>query len=394
MSDASLLIIMLGSLICLAPLFRLPGTASYDNFDDESTNNITHSLLTSRFYRESLTAGLFIVVIPTADLFVELSQNLFSLWTTRRESDERTYSKVVRLTNFERILFITGVIIRSAAILVPVHNKILQLVFDCTNNSSTILMTCPVMVFFGRCTTTWTPSLTLFTILLTVISNMLETSSFFFEPQTTMCTSLLTTSQILVIFAVVMVFSLTFLCLYKFVKIKVGSRLRNSCASYKRTVPASDSTPLPEDVEAAKIIEPAKTPLPVIVTDDLYENYIPGAHMFIAVTVALTYVMSTILRNAYPSLTSTIGGYENCVILISAVSVLIVEYRIRGNEITRGLVRPLLMRYCFTTLFLHDSNAACSYFLTSYNSLRSEKRRAYHCSSTRRSRTCGTSPTS
>jgi signal transduction histidine kinase len=354
LSDVSLWIIVFGSLMCLAPLLRLPGSASYDSFDDESSSNITNSLLTSQFYRESLTAGLFIVVIPTADLCVELSQNLFVLLTTRN-SEDRVFSKVVRLTNLERILFITGVIIRSAAILVPVHDKILQLVFDCTNNSSTILMTCPVMVFFGRCTTTWTPSLTIFTISLTVVSNILETSSFFFEPQTIMCTNLLTSSQILVILAVVMVFSLTFLCLYKFVRIKIGPRLRESCATSKRTFPIDDAAESKNDTEAVKNIESDKKPLPVVVIDELYENYVPGAHMFIAVVVASTYVMSTILRKAYPSLTSTIGGYENVVVLISAVTVLIVEYRIRGNEITRGLVSQVNIQHCIILFQLRYS---------------------------------------
>lgn len=330
MTDVSLWIIIFGSLMCLAPLLRLPGSASYDSFDDGSAKNITNSLLTSRFYRESLSAGLFIVVIPTADLFVELSQNLYVLCNAKNLED-RVISKVIRLTNFERILFITGVIIRSAAILVPVHDKILQLVFDCTNNSSTILMTCPVMVFFGRCTTTWTPSLTLFTISLTVVSNILETTSFFFEPETTMCTNLLTSSQILVILAVIMVVSLTSLCLYKYLRIKVGPHLRKLCiAGDDQSIISSNPR------ESAKASSPEKSHT---VIDELYEIYVPGAHMFLAVTVALTYVMSTILRNAYPSLTPTIGGYENTCILICAVSVLIVEYRIRGNEITRGLVR-------------------------------------------------------
>jgi hypothetical protein len=337
LSDITLLIIIFGALMCLAPLLRLPSTASYDSFDDGSSSNITNSLLTSQFYRESLTAGLFIVAIPTADLCVELSQYLFVLLTTRN-SEDRVFSKVVRLTNFERILFICGVIIRSAAIMVPVHYKTIQLLFDCTNNSSTILMTCPVMVFFGRCTTTWTPSLTLFTISLTVVSNILETSSFFFETQTTMCTNLLTSSQILVILAVVMVFSLTFLCFYKFMRIKIGPRLRETCGAGKRTFPIDDVAESMNVTEAAKNIESDKKPLQVVVIDELYENYVPGAHMFLAVIVASTYVMSAILRRAYPSLTSTIGGYENVLVLISAVSVLIVEYRIRGNEITRGLV--------------------------------------------------------
>lgn len=391
MSDLSLCILIFGSLMCLAPLLNLPGQVSYDSFDDESSSNITNSLMSSQFYRESLRAGLFIVAIPTADLFVELAQNLFVLWTSKSSAD-RVFSKVIRLTNFERILFITGVIIRSTAILVPVHNKILQLVFDCTNNSSTILMTCPVMVFFGRCTTTWTPSLTLFTISLTVVSNILETSSFFFEPETTMCANLLTSSQLLVIFAVVMVFSLTFLCLYKFVRVKVGPRLRELCASGKRTFPNEDSAKLAKDAE------PAKKPLPVIVIDELYENYVPGAHMFLAVTVAATYVMSTVLRNAYPYLTSTIGGYENVVVLITAVSVLIVEYRIRGNEITRGLVRQ--------HSGVHASNDAQSLDILLYPKtathillifvlpFRSERKRVYRFYSTQRSRTCGTSPTS
>ena len=79
--------------------------------------------------------------------------------------------------------------------------------------------------------------------------------------------------------------------------------------------------------------------------------------MSIGIMVSLAYIIAAIARKAYPSMTPEIGGYENVWILLCAICVLIVEYRIRGNEITRGLVRDAddvqLTTYFVITLSIH-----------------------------------------
>lgn len=356
MSDVCLMITIFGSVACLAPLVSIPNTASYDAFDDESDTSITKALLMSKFYRETLSAGLYIVVIPTADLIFELFQNLWAGLRARNPED-RVVSRVIRLTNFERFLFILGVVVRSASILVPVHNRIIQLVFDCTNNSSTILITCPVMVFFARCTSTWTPSLTMVTISLTVISNMMEVCSFFYTPDSSICINLLFASQLLVFIAIFLVFALTLTCLYKYTKTKLGrhfqcpTRCKYGIKSSMMSSQAAVAKPTPKK-DDARII------------DELYENYVPGVHMSIGIMVSLAYLIAAIARKAYPSMTPEIGGYENVWILVCAIFVLIVEYRIRGNEVTRGLVRDgddIHLATCFVMIFFIPCIIPCRF---------------------------------
>jgi hypothetical protein len=356
MSDVFLMITIFGSVACLAPLVSIPNTASYDAFDDEADTSITKALLMSKFYRETLSAGLYIVVIPTADLLFELFQHLWVVLRTRNPED-RVLSRVIRLTNFERFLFILGVVVRSASILVPVHNRIIQLVFDCTNNSSTILLTCPVMVFFARCTSTWTPSLTLVTISLTVISNMMEVSSFFYMPDSLICINLLFASQLMVFVAIFLVFALTLTCLYKYARTKLGRYFQfPTRCKYGNKVSAPSSI--------AAVIKPTPKKDDARIIDELYENYVPGVHMSIGIMVSLAYLIAAIARKAYPSMTPEIGGYENVWILVCAICVLIVEYRIRGNEITRGLVRDdndILHTTCFVLILSIHCIISCRF---------------------------------
>jgi hypothetical protein len=332
MSDIFMVLIVLGSAACLSPLYNLPNTESFDNYDDESDFSIRKIILTSQFYRQSLTAGAYIVLIPTADLCIELFQRGFVLLTAKK-SEDRVVSTVTRLTNCERFLFICGVFLRSVAILVPIHDSFRQIVFDCTNNSATILLTCPILVFLSRCTTTWTPLVTLTVILLTIISNIIEVSTFYYKPGTTISVNLLLVTNIMVLSAILVVFILTFICLYKYVTSKIGHiQLRSYFSSKEQKLENTTITTTSNAASTKNVAEKR-------VVDDLYENYVPAIHMSVGILVSMAYFFGIVARKINPSNTADIQSYENVWILVCVIVVLIVEYRIRGNEITRGLVR-------------------------------------------------------
>ena len=332
MSDIFMVLIVLGSAACLSPLYHLPNTESFDNYDDESDLSITKIILTSQFYRQSLTAGAYIVLIPTADLCIELFQRGFVL-LTEKKSEDRVVSTVTRLTNCERFLFICGVFLRSVAILVPINDSLRQIAFDCTNNSATILLTCPILVFLSRCTTTWTPLVTLPVILLAVIANIIEISTFYYKPGTPIRANLLLVSNIMVLAAILIVFILTFICLYKYIISKTGHiRFRSYFSSKEQKL---DNTTITTTSNAASTKNVAEKR----VVDDLYENYVPAIHMSVGILVSMAYFFGIVARQVNPSITADIQSYENVWILVCVIVVLIVEYRIRGNEITRGLVR-------------------------------------------------------
>lgn len=325
-------LIIVGSAACLSPLYRLPDTHNYDIYDDASDFSITKIIITSQFYRQSLSSGAFIVLIPTADLSLELAQLCIGLLTSKK-SEDRVVSTVTRLTNCERFLFICGVFLRSAAILVPVHDSLLQVVFDCTNNAATILLTCPIMIFLCRCTTTWTPLITLQIMLLTIVSNIIEVSSFNFKAGSQIKANLLLTSNIMVLTAILGVLIVTFTCLYKFIKSKVGHICIRTYFSKRDQ--KLESSKLTSSSSAVSSMNAAETR----VVDELYENYVPAIHMFVGILVAMAYVFGIVARELTPSNTADIQSYINVWILVCVIVVLIMEYRIRGNEITRGLVR-------------------------------------------------------
>lgn len=330
-TDVFMILIVLGSAACLSPLLHLPHTQTFHILDDGSDISITKIIVTSQFYRQSLTSGAFIVLIPSADLSIELTQRFIGLLTSKKSVDS-VKSTVTRLTNCERFLFICGVFLRSAAIFVPVHDSLLQVVFDCSNNAATILLTCPILVFLCRCTTTWTPLLTTQIILLTIVSNIVEVSSYYFKPGSTTNSNLILVSNVMVLGATVGVFILSFICLYKYTKLKIGDICIKTY--FSRSDDKLESVTMTVSSNAATVKKTADTRA----VDDLYENYVPAIHMSVGILVAMAYIFGVIGRELTPSNTANIQSYENVWVLVCVIVVLIVEYRIRGNEITRGLV--------------------------------------------------------
>ena len=327
-----MILVVLGSAACLSPLLHLPHTQTFDIFDDESNHSITKIIITSQFYRQSLSSGAFIVLIPSADLSIELMQRFIGLLTSKKSEESIKSTTVTRLTNCERFLFICGVFLRSAAIFVPVHDSLLQVVFDCSNNAATILITCPIMVFLCRCTTTWTPLLTTQIILLTIVSNIIEVSSYYFKPGSTANVNLVLVSNIMVLGATFGVFILSFICLYKYTKLKIG----HICIKtyFSRSDDKLESVPMTVSSNATT----SKKSADIKAVDDLYVNYVPAIHMSVGILVAMAYIFGVIGRDLTPSNTADIQSYENVWVLVGVIVVLIVEYRIRGNEISRGLV--------------------------------------------------------
>lgn len=324
-------LIIFGMMACLIPISCSSFVKTYDFYDGETTEDITESLASSKFYRDSLAAGLYIIIIPAADLLLEFPYCVADYLSTKK-SVRLSHPLAVRLTDFERGMFILGVIIRCVTGFMPLDSPYIQLACNSTKNSSTILLTCPVIMFFARCTTTWTPKLTMFVIFLSVVSNIIESFKSFFDPESANANALETTSNIMVFIAAFIAFSLILICLYKYCNEKFGHRFRRA------TSRSTDSDQ--KGVRSGTEEFPPKNEKSLY--DEMNENYIPAWHMFVGSLTALTYLVSAILVSAYPDRIAEILGAENCAILVTATMILIAEYHIRKHEVASGLVSPLI----------------------------------------------------
>ena len=70
------------------------------------------------------------------------------------------------------------------------------------------------------------------------------------------------------------------------------------------------------------------------VVDEMYENYIPAAHIF----SGIMFVILNATWNRFTKDNGTTFGQINYVLIGIATWVLVVEFRIRKNEVERGLV--------------------------------------------------------
>ena len=165
-----LILITLGTLFCLSPLFFLNDM----RFTVASVD--PHSFLPLSF---------MVVIIPAADLILDLPSHLTAYFYPKKKSMMNNVDStvVIRLTDFERLLFIIGVVIPSVIFFFPSSMDIsmISIVNSCTNNCNVLLTVVPIVTFLQRCTTTFTNPRTSVLIITLVIGLVFYTVSYYFE---------------------------------------------------------------------------------------------------------------------------------------------------------------------------------------------------------------------
>jgi hypothetical protein len=325
----NLAICFVGSVLCLSPLFFLDSNVIQRDdptvFRTVSDPYILHC--------PSLMASFFIVIIPAADLLLDLSACLSSCCAFNEENACRS-TVVVRLSNRERLVFIIGVFVQSCAWLFSVSNpNMLGLIYTTTGNASLILVLGPVLTYLQRCTTTFTAWRVTSVIVVATIGLLISAICNLRMKNDSQQTNLYRFG--LGTFAVsgALFISFVVLCAYKYCRLKLYS------ASDRQAVLSWISTLFEWASSASKNNS---------VSDkwkdcdyELYTNYIPALHMASALTVILSeyYINATTLDFA------TAYERKNYVIITAEICVLLIELRIRKHEIARGLVSIVLSSY-------------------------------------------------
>ena len=317
----------ISALLCLSPIIYLDEAKNFPT-DDTIAFKQTIGALVER--SPSLLASFFVVLIPAADLLLDLPSKISSYWNCSAKESNDT-SVVVRLNDPERFLFMLGICIQSSVWFLPPSTDLrsLSIVYFCTTNASFLLVGGSILTFLQRCTETFsTLRATLITVAAVVGFPTMSLCNFVRYDNRTYHT-LNAVGWFIAAIGGIVYASLILLCAFKYCRVKLltasdrQALLTCLLRTFRRT-----------GLETKGIKDNSADN-----DSELYTNYIPGVHMaaMLMVIVASMAVGSTTGQNG-------IDAYEcrNYAIIVAEIVVLVVELRIRKNEIARGLVRMVL----------------------------------------------------
>ena len=321
------MLIIVGTLFCMSPVFFLNDR----RFTIVSVN--PHSFLPLSF---------MVVIIPAADLMLDLPSHLTAYFYPKKKSTTNYVDStvVIRLTDFERLLFIIGVALPSVIFFFPSSMDIsmISIVNSCTNNCNVLLTVVPIVTFLQRCTTTFTNPKTSVLIITLVIGLVFYTVSYYFEEGKYINITTAMIGNIFVTISVLLFLLVEMLCIISYCRQKMVTSSINSAVLWLTNGPIrlSATTLNPDEVDN---------------DTELYTNHIPALHM-----LSMTIIASANFYVKLSTFDHVAAAYDHrtYITLIAEILVLVLELRIRKNEVARGLVSPSmsLTSSCSRTIHL------------------------------------------
>jgi hypothetical protein len=313
----------LGALFCLTPLFLLKNADQYIPHDENSVfvEMAIMGSSTSQF------AAFFVAILPAADLLLDIPAKIANyVYPDDKGPKKLADTKVVRLTELERFLFIVGIFLHSCSSFMPSSTEFaqLRLVYKCTNSASILLLLVPIVVFLERTTITFTPWRTFFITFIATMSFVCFTLSIFLYSNGIVKENLSLAGQTLSTMSGLMYALLIGFCFIKFIREKVGSidARQSFCLSIHKYIK--------QPLLAIKPID-----MSTDLQSQLYTHCIPALHMISSLVIGIA-----LFAASYSPLNDLAMAYErkDYVVLGGEIIVLVIELRIRKNEIARGLV--------------------------------------------------------
>ena len=309
-------LIFAGTIISLSPLFFL----HYKKFHIDVVN--PHTVVPATF---------LVILIPLSDLLLDFVSRLISyLYPDQRARNKQIESSVViRLTDIERLIFIVGVAIQSAVYFVP-HTadlSTISIVNSCSNNCSVLFCLGPIATFLQRCTTTFTHLRTSALIITLLIGLLFYTISYHFRYDSQTFNVLVSMGRIFAGSTCVLFVFTTFLCAKGYIAEKLGTPDKRIIVRrlLRRLLGLSTKDVYPIDTTTKKMDN----------DDELYTNYIPAMHMLSIIIIGIANIS---VEFNYTVDQATALVIRNYITLTAQIMVLVIELRIRKNEIARGLV--------------------------------------------------------
>ena len=325
-SNLNVLITIAAGIVCICPIFFNNVGLKYST-DDAALDIITNPLI---YYSPSVIASFFVVIIPAADLLLDLPFAILSYLHLNKKASFRSASVVARLSDIERLLFITGVAVKSTIWFLAVdtdpHTR--SLVTNCTENLSILFVLNPVAIFLQRCTVTFTDYTATVMIICSSVGMSLLTLSNYFQYDRHQYIGITLAGFTLTNMGAVIYVTLIGICAFKYCHEKYGT-FKERQLHIKWLLSFFRKEPFTKEMRREQVN---------IMRSELYTNYVPALHMIssLIIFIATAYLGFSPDQNTVRKI-----EIKNYVVIIAEVMVLVIELRIRKNEIARGLVKTL-----------------------------------------------------
>ena len=254
--------------------------------------------------------SICIVVIPTADLFLDFVSLLFN---------DASVQRCAHLTHTERLLFILGIALQSSKYFLRniTDSYTLSLTNNCIDNTSGLLLLGPIVLFVGRCASNFTATKSFLVVLLFIFGILCRTLHHFSRASPTVQKGFLLTGSFIFISGCVLYGLLVSQCiLIHLSKNMLSSENRQLFVKRLREVFRAKFKKDDESTEKKDLND-----------CECYANCLASLHM----------ILSCIILAAKTS--SHLSHSKQYFLLLAEVLVLLIESRIRKFEIARELVR-------------------------------------------------------
>jgi hypothetical protein len=234
---------------------------------------------------------------------------------------------VMRLTDTERLFIILGMAVQSTVSFLPSNMDLptVGLIYSCTVHSSLILVLTPVFVYLNRMTTSFT-LLVLFGGMTTfLVSQLLFSFSFFFNPTPNTYGSLNYGGRVCALLAFAFVLLATLISFIKFIYKEFGTdNARESCCTWFHRLRTLGYQEWKQNI---------------MDNPHIYATYIPALHI-----VACFVIIAAHLYVGYLPKTADVVNYnyKNFIVIFVETILLVTEFRFRKSELEKGLVSFVL----------------------------------------------------
>ena len=327
----NLTITIAGAICCLLPAILLTSGAD-ENFRDNSGAGADAN-------RSPILVGfLFVVLIPASDLILNLLSRAAALLNPNKSTIQMSCSAVTRLSEIERLLFMTGMAIQSLIWFLPGGTDLNTIgVLDvCLHGCSRILVIGPIILFLQRCTVCCTG----FRTFLMLLTGSLGTTTVIFnfvldfnEIDSATLSKLGNAFQYIAIAIYLYVITSSAIT-YSMEKMNSRTARRVYFAQLLSLI--NSNAPMDDFTSKSK--------------KDFYTNYIPGLHILFSILLSAADAYETSNPGNF------IGEKRLTVVTISFIAqtiVLVMELRIWKDEVARGLVSYTYIRVdMYTYMYL------------------------------------------
>jgi hypothetical protein len=307
-----------GAIFSLYPLLQLDIERKYVTDDYQIFKPTNGSPLQRSI---SLLASFFVVLIPAADLMLDWPCQIKSFLFPDKRPAKNTATNC-HMNEIERLVFMVGVASQASVWLLPMDTDTpsISIVYECTDTFSATLILGAIMSYLQRCTDTFTSLRATAMIIVAVIGQMMFTVRQSYRSDLPTYRLISQVATICVGISSMTFVSTILLCAVKYLRKNVISLLTlKALLSFHMGVPVCLIKKKHFDFDY-----------------ELFTNIIPALHM--------TSSLMILAAGYYVNLSSKdkrIQAYvtKDYIVLIAEILILVIELRIRKNEVARSLVR-------------------------------------------------------